>query len=103
MSRYVGNSDTCPHCGLRYARFRTGMSYQDVFIMYWTESEDSSDWRYKKRNTVLGKWHQIKQEMWKYHINQCEQLKKYEQLKVQHWEEKGYPPEWDENFGEELL
>ena len=28
--------------------------------MFWTDSEDSNQWRYKRRHTILGKWHQIK-------------------------------------------
>ena len=69
MSRYVGNQDRCPGCGLLYRDFSTGLTYQEVFAMFWTISEDSDEWRYKRRHTVLGKWHQIKQDMWRQHPN----------------------------------
>ena len=71
MSRYAGNSDECPGCGLLYEEFRTGLTYQDVFIMLWTGSDDPNDWRYKRRHTVLGYWHMIKLEMWRMHIHEC--------------------------------
>lgn len=51
--------------GLRgYDKFRTGLTYQQVFDMLKDNSDDSSKWRYKKRGTVLGLWHQLKMEMW---------------------------------------
>jgi len=28
------------------------------------ESEDRADWTYKRRGTVLGRWHQLKLEMY---------------------------------------
>lgn len=65
-------SDRCPHCGLQYADFRTGLTYQDVYDMYWSGSDDPSDWKYKRRGTILGKWHQLKLEMWKRHLEGCE-------------------------------
>lgn len=99
MSRYIGNSDRCPHCGLTYQRFRTGLTYEEVFLFFWTSSDDPSEWRYKKRNTVLGKWHQLKKEAWKHHLEECAERRKWEEA----WEEKGYPPEWDEPLSEELL
>jgi hypothetical protein len=71
MSRYHGNEDECPVCGLKYRQLRTGYSYQDVFLMLWRGEDDPSEWVYKKRNTVLGKWHQIKQEMWSWHLREC--------------------------------
>lgn len=61
----------CPWCGFRYADLRTGLTYGEVYLMLWSSSEDSSDWRYKHRNTVLGKWHQIKLELWERHLDGC--------------------------------
>jgi hypothetical protein len=40
--------------------------------MFWSGSDDPADWKYKRRHTILGKWHQIKQEMWQQHIENCE-------------------------------
>ena len=71
MSRYKGNSEACPNCGLIYADFRTGLVYQDVFEMLWAPSDDPDRWRYKRRGTVLGLWHQIKQTEWKRHLDTC--------------------------------
>lgn len=68
MSRYRGNADECPHCGMKYGRFTTGLRYYDVFLMLKDYSNDPSDWTYKRRGTVLGKWHQIKKQMWEYHV-----------------------------------
>lgn len=64
--------EVCPFCGLSYKELRTGLTYQDVFEMLWSASDDPSTWRYKRRNTVLGKWYQIKQEMWAEHIGGCD-------------------------------
>lgn len=50
--------------GPGYDRFRTGLSYSDVLSMLWSNSEDSKDWKYKRRGTVLGLWHQLKKGMW---------------------------------------
>ncbi len=69
MSRYRGNDERCPHCNMRYRDLRTGLSYNEVFELLMDYSEDSADWSYKRRHTVLGKWHQIKREQWDYHIN----------------------------------
>lgn len=68
---YKGDGDKCPHgCGLTYGKLRTGLRYWDVFVMLMDYSEDSAEWTYKKRATVLGKWHEIKKSMWEYH---CEE------------------------------
>lgn len=47
-----------------YKAFRTGLTYNDVFRMLWSHSEDASTWRHKSRGSVLGKWRQIKLEMY---------------------------------------
>ena len=71
MSAYKGNCDKCPHgCGLTYGKLNTGLRYYDVFVMLMDYSTDSADWTYKRRRTVLGKWHQIKKSMWDYHCNE---------------------------------
>lgn len=71
MSRYKGNGDKCSHgCGLTYGKLRTGMRYYDVFTMLMDNSDDSDEWKYKRRGTVLGAWFAIKQTMWEYH---CEE------------------------------
>jgi len=62
---------TCPHCGISYDRFRTGLTFGEVKSLLWTNSNDPRDWRYKRRHTVLGLWHQIKMEMWIDHVSHC--------------------------------
>lgn len=73
MSRYRGNDDTCPHCGLKYRDLRTGHTYESVWLCLSDNSDDPADWRYKRRGTVLGHWHQLKQEAWRKHLSECEQ------------------------------
>jgi hypothetical protein len=48
--------------------------------MLWSYSDDPRDWRYKRRNTVLGKWCQIKQQLWEEHIYCCEQVAEEQQI-----------------------
>lgn len=69
MSRYVGNGERCPTCGIKYGDFRTGFSYRDVYLMFWDTSPDATEWKYKRPGTILGKWHQIKKEMFARHID----------------------------------
>lgn len=59
-------------CGLRYEDFRTGYKYADVYSMLWSGSEDPQTWKYKRRNTVLGLWHMLKEQMWEHHLEMCE-------------------------------
>jgi hypothetical protein len=40
-----------------YDSFRTGLTFRDVYMMLW-------DRKYKRRRTVLGFWHQLKQQMY---------------------------------------
>jgi hypothetical protein len=53
-----------------WRRFKTGMSYRDVYSMLWSADASAPEtWHYKRRGTVLGMWHRIKLEMWA-HANQ---------------------------------
>jgi hypothetical protein len=63
--------EMCPHCGLRYEALTTGLTFNDVKQMLWTSSEDSEDWVYRRRGTVLGKWYEYKQTLWKRHLEGC--------------------------------
>jgi len=74
MSNYVGNSETCKHCGITYKDFRSGFTYREVYVMLMDYSEDNADWKYKRRNTILGKWHQMKKEAWAHHRDDGECL-----------------------------
>lgn len=59
-----------------YDRFRTGLTFADVKEMLKSHSTDPKDWKYRRRGTVLGFWHQLKRQM-------------YEQMK----DEQRRPPE----------
>ena len=49
---------------IAYDDFRTGLRYRDVYAMLWVNSNDRTQWRYKRRRTVLGHWRGIKQAMY---------------------------------------
>lgn len=72
MSRYRGNGDRCPQCGLVYRNLRTGVTYKQVRSWLWSHSHDTKAWRYKRRHGVLGRWHQYKLELWRQHLEGCE-------------------------------
>ena len=59
-------------CGLRYEKFRTGLTYREVCSMLWSGSDDPKTWRYRRRHTVLGLWHQLKKGMWSQHVEECQ-------------------------------
>lgn len=61
----------CPVCGLPYTRLRTGLCFADVVRLLWSPSDDATTWRYKRRNTVLGRWRQEKLRLWAEHLNAC--------------------------------
>ena len=65
------NDMCCPICGISYNEFRTGFLYVDIYQMFWEPEHDPSKWKYKRRNTILGRWHQIKLEMWNDHLENC--------------------------------
>ncbi len=67
MSRYHGNHEQCVHCGQTYGEFRSGFRYRDIVDMLWDFSPDRSEWKYKRRGTVLGMWHQLKRTLWQRH------------------------------------
>jgi len=66
--------ECCPGCGLKYSAFRTGLTYKEVYDMFWSTSDDPNEWKYKRRSTVLGKWRQVKRELWDRHIYGCAQV-----------------------------
>lgn len=64
-------NETCPACGITYKEFKTGFSFQDIKDMFWVNSDDCKEWKHKRRNTILGRWHEIKLGLWKGHVEQC--------------------------------
>lgn len=74
QSRYCGNGERCPTCGETYGNFKTGLTYFEVWLMFWDPPDTPPDeWKYATRGVVLGKWFQIKQEWWERHKEECEQ------------------------------
>jgi len=59
-----GNSRTNVHEPVDYDDFRTGLDFRTVRQMLRVGSDDPRDWRYKRRHTVLGLWHQLKQQLY---------------------------------------
>jgi hypothetical protein len=68
----------CEHCGLKYADLRTGLTYNDVYQMLWSGSDNPKTWRYKGRSGVLGLWAEIKRGMWKEHLRRCDEAAHYQ-------------------------
>ena len=66
--------EICPVCGAKYSELRTGETFDSIKAMLWSGSDDPKTWRYKRRNTVLGLWHQLKQELWHAHLEMCEAI-----------------------------
>ena len=66
------DGESCPHCDQTYAGFRTGHNFSDVRNLFWSGSDDPTDWVNKRRHTVLGRWREIKQSMWREHLEMCE-------------------------------
>lgn len=72
QSRYKGNDEQCPGCGLTYGDFKTGHTYYEVWMLLWNPPDTPpSEWKYKRRGTVLGKWFELKQSGWGRHIEFC--------------------------------
>jgi hypothetical protein len=50
-----------------YERFRTGLTYHDVYMMLW-------DRQRKGRHIVLGKWMEIKREMYAEYLRRLDEM-----------------------------
>ena len=48
-----------------YGRFRTGLTYREVYYMLWPR-------HFKRRHTVLGKWREIKEAMYARYLAELE-------------------------------
>lgn len=49
---------------ITYAQFTTGLTFADVRQMLWTNTDDTTEWKQKRRGSVLGYWRALKKEMW---------------------------------------
>lgn len=82
MSRYRNNDEKCGWCELTYRNFRTGLDYKTVREWFWSPSPDYQDWKYKRRNTVLGAWHAEKKRMWNEHLAICYEAARKEERRL---------------------
>jgi hypothetical protein len=57
---------------IEYDAFRTGLTFRIVRQMLWVGSDDPRDWKYKRRHTVLGLWHQLKQQLYGEYLDRCD-------------------------------
>ena len=55
-----------------YEEFHTGFDYMDIYNQMWTASEDQADWVHKGRHQVLGRWHQMKRELYEKYLEEWE-------------------------------
>lgn len=85
--KWRGNEDECPVCGFKYKNLKTGFKFEDIHQMLWVGTPDYSQWKYKRRHTVLGLWHQIKMSMWDQHLKECEYHQMMQEAKDQYAEE----------------
>ena len=61
----------CPHCGMKYDDFKTGLDFEAVKDMLWIQDSNPEYWRHKRRGSVLGLWFEIKRSMWADHQDMC--------------------------------
>lgn len=47
-----------------YDEFRTGLTFAAVKRLMFDNHEDRSRWKYKRRGTVLGLWHDLKLQLY---------------------------------------
>lgn len=59
-------------CGAIYDDFRTGLTFAEVQKMMHVHTDDVTQWRYKRRNSVLGYWRSLKIMMWDGEHGGCE-------------------------------
>lgn len=52
-----------------YRKFRTGYTYREVSDMIWYQDDWHQAHHTRRRHAVLGKWKEIKREMWEHYQN----------------------------------
>jgi len=63
ISLVVNGNQFMDKSNTKYKKFRTGLTFKDVRKMLWSYSDNPKDWRHVTRHTVLGKFREIKLEM----------------------------------------
>lgn len=65
----------CDGCSrrCRYRDFKVfgADAFQETVASLWKNTDDSSEWRYKRRGTILGIMHAHKRDLWEHHTNNC--------------------------------
>lgn len=93
MSRHHWRNVVCEGCfrRCRYRDFKVfdRNAFTETVKSLWKETDDSSQWKYRRRGTVLGIMHQTKRELWEQFTGMCP-----------HWGEK---EESTSNEGEQEL
>ena len=64
--------DQCPACGQTYSQFRTGLTFAQVRQSLYSATEDTEQWRQKRRRSVLGHWRELKQRMFEDYHHGCD-------------------------------
>jgi hypothetical protein len=67
--RATQSESDCMSCGINYRDFHTGLNFAEVRRMMYSGSTDPSQWRSKRRRSVLGYWHELKRQLWLYHLS----------------------------------
>lgn len=60
-------NDMC-NCQIEYRDFKTGMTFNEIRQMLKAEAKrkyQKGQYMFITRHTVLGRWHQLKKELWK--------------------------------------
>lgn len=55
--------------GEGYDAFRIGLTFRQARRMMFVHTDESTEWRYKRRGSVLGFMFQLKQQMWHYKLD----------------------------------
>lgn len=49
---------------ITYEQFRTGITFAEARGMLWKNTDDTTQWKQKRRGTVLGYMRELKLSMW---------------------------------------
>lgn len=67
-------------CGQTYDEFKTGLTFGDVRQMMYIASENSEEWRQKRRRSILGFWHEIKIQLFHTQHGHCDTIEEFTAL-----------------------
>jgi hypothetical protein len=58
---------------MAYDDFRTGETFATVRQSMRVGTDDPTQWRNKRRRGVLGRWRELKVQLWDWHIHECKE------------------------------